>query len=679
MVIFHLIVNIVIILVHGINSGAEAQVVTLSPTSPAVSEYSPLTFTCETQSTKTEHVIWSKLGEFHSNFAIGTIVINGDNDCSPPFPSLAPNSTLYSYACPATNRLTLTLKNVTRTENGNTWKCQVEVDGKTEHSEIATITVQVGITGVTLYPATDPLNVIENTETILQCRTSGGLPAASVKWFIQRTGHVQNFTLHSTNTYQEEDNLNVTLSTLNFTPLKSDHSGQIFCSANNVGMEKNSAKLSITVLYGPKSGTLQNVRKVRGETFVYQCLYTPGNPPTVDFEWMRSGTNVSWIKQKTHNLTIPNVQRSDEANYTCKVSSVLQPTLSSVTIIQHDTATFHLDVLYGAENLILHLNNVSHESVEIEEHSSNHFRCLLESDPGAEMSLTKDSRTIIAIPGVHQLTHELQAECSDTGVYTCSGYNQYGTADNMSVHLFVKCSARRPSGVEVQLNFTARQYGNATLVYKVVAYPVPKHSQFVWKRCSNGSSCDLLPDDINKFEINTEGLTSTLTILDVQIEDYRLYQLSVSNGVGDTLVEWLHLRPIDHTESSSSAGPVVGGAIGGTFGALVAIVVVVVILRRKRALKCMDSSAEKIDDSAGQSVSVKENPGHNAAKADADVPTDTSVYDALKAGDNGPDNSHVYMPLDVSITKAQVYNENVEKDDPVYNNTVLQNPVQTML
>ncbi|WAR06061.1 hypothetical protein MAR_021430 [Mya arenaria] len=72
--------------------------------------------------------------------------------------------------------------------------------------------------------------------------------------------------------------------------------------------------------------------------------------------------------------------------------------------------------------------------------------------------------------------------------------------------------------------------------------------------------------------------------------------------------------------------------------------------------------------------SVKENPGHNAAKADADVPTDTSVYDALKAGDNGPDNSHVYMPLDVSITKAQVYNENVEKDDPVYNNTVLQNP-----
>ncbi|WAR05523.1 hypothetical protein MAR_020892 [Mya arenaria] len=382
---------------------------------------------------------------------------------------------------------------------------------------------------------------------------------------------------------------------------------------------------------GPKLGTLQNVRKVRGETFVYKCLYTPGNPPTVDFEWTRSGTNVSWIIQKTHNLTILNVQRSDEANYTCKVSSVLQPTLSSVTTTQYDTATFYLDVLYGAENLILHLNNVSHESVEIEEHSSNHFRCLLESDPGAEMSLTKDS------------------------------------------------SARRPSGVEVQLNFTARQYGNATLVYKVVAYPVPKHSQFVWKRCSNGSSCDLLPDDINKFEINTEGLTSTLTILDVQIEDYRLYQLSVSNGVGDTLVEWLHLRPIDHTKSSSSAGPVVGEAIGGTFGALVAIVVVVVILRRKRALKCMDSSAEKIDDSAGQSVSVKENPGHNAAKADADVPTDTSVYDALKAGDNGPDNSHVYMPLDVSITKAQVYNENVEKDDPVYNNTVLQNPVQTML
>ncbi|XP_052806675.1 nephrin-like [Mya arenaria] len=834
----------------------------------------------------------------------------------------------------------------------------------------------VGITTVTLSPGTDPINVIENTQTTLQCRTSGGLPAASVRWFIQGSGQVQDVTSLSANTYQEEDNLNVTLSTLNYTPLTADQNGQIYCSANNMGVRRNSTKLyinvfygpdrplcktnnfnitsvlkviisttftisctvdsnpapyswqwspsggssqqlgftniqriqggeytlqvlnrmavtgsnslvdgsnatsftvdvlfppavptlrmsgkevmgtvkviegnsktfncstesnptssyswtyprgsssnnilqvsdfqpgsydgdytcqvqnrmepsfgnskenvslktiSVDVLYGPKTGNLPNASKVRGENLVYQCLYIPGNPPTVDFEWTKSGTEVSWVKQNTQNLTILNLQRSDEASYTCKVSSVLQPTLTLATTTQYDTATFFLDILYGAENLLLQLNNVSQSSVQIDEHSSNHMRCSLESDPGSNMALTKDGKTIIARSGVHQLTHGIQAECSDAGVYTCSGYNQYGAADNASVQLFVKCSARRPTGVEVQLNFTARKHENATLVYKIVAYPVPKPQEFVWTRCTNRTSCELVPDEMNKFEIYTEGLSSKLTILDVQIEDYRLYQLLVYNGVGDTLVEWLHLRPIgksdspmdfhviqdtiretsavltwiagfdngspqefhisygkvaddtgyitqnvkhdnrvemnytvvnlkpgteyfvslisaneegssapvnvtfltlkrinDQTQTSPNTGPVFGGAVGGTVGAIVAIVVVVIILRRNYALNC-NVTWTKRGEPSEHSISGKDNPGYNAAETYEVVSrtTDTSAYNDLKNDDSGADNSHVYTSLEES--KAPVYYENVKKDDPIYNNTALQNPVQTVL
>ncbi|WAR06370.1 hypothetical protein MAR_021739 [Mya arenaria] len=942
--------------VENIAFGTEAQEVTMSPTSPTVTQYNPLTLTCATQSTNVMYVVWSKRVGSNSDLAIGTIRIRGDNDCSPPFVDFAPNSTLYTYACPATNRLTLTIRNVSRTENGVRWKCQVTVDGKPEPSQEVAITVQVGITYVMLSPTTDPINVKENTITSLQCRTSGGLPAASVRWFIQRSGQVQDVTSLSTDTYQEVDDLNVTRSTLNFTPLKADHNGQIYCSASNVGVETNSAKLSInywfmkvlsgisevensrramrsahiysikankytrysseivptfylsiniiinwkrivcfsdpprlpSFTYGSNTGSvitdnnidiirgdgasvaceadanpaphtytwsgsqtnnqllslssfnvnttvlctafntmtetngspinrsnsstlhinvwrpphgvtlryhygitgslsiveelkvltsedfwlsctaessppstytwsshpssragilnvtggltasqsvscmaenymhttykgtvrgntssalnidvLYGPTAIRGENLVYMCLFTPGNPSTVDFEWTRSATGVPWVKQNAQNLIIPTVQRSDEASYTCKVSSLLQPTLTSATTTQYDTATFFLDILYGAENLVFQLNNASHASVEVDEHSSNYMRCFLESDPGSNMALTKDG------------------------------------------------SARRPTGVEVQLNFTARQHENATLVYKTVAYPVPKPSQFVWKRCTNRTSCEPLTDEKKKFEIDTEGLLSKLTILVVQIEDYRLYQLSVSNGIGDTLVEWLHLIPIgkpdsptdfhviqdilretsavltwipgfangspqdfhisygklvdgtgfypqtikhdnrvtmyyivedlkpeteyfvslfsaneegssapvnvtfltlkrinDHTETSPNSGPVVGGAVGGTVGG-----------------------------PSEHSISGKDNPGCNAAKTYevVSMTTKTSAYDDLKTGDSGSDNSHVYTSLEESKSKPHVYYENVKKDDPIYKNTVLKNPVQTVL
>ncbi|XP_052805556.1 uncharacterized protein LOC128234945 [Mya arenaria] len=272
--------------------------------------------------------------------------------------------------------------------------------------------------------------------------------------------------------------------------------------------------------------------------------------------------------------------------------------------------------------------------------------------------------------------------------------------------------------------------------------------------------------------------------MDVQIQDYGMYQLSVSNGIGDSLVEWLYLRPIgrpestmdfhviqdtiretsavltwipgfdngspqefhisyrklfgvtgfitqtvthdnknemnytvvnlepgieyfvslfaanevgssasvnatfktldrieDHTDPSPNIGAVVGGAVGGTAVAIVAIVVVVFILRRNYALICNVALIKKSADPAERSIPGKDNPGYNAAQTyeDMSMTPDTSVYDTLKSGDNGPDNLHVYTPLDELNSKSHVYYENTKKEDHVYNNTVLNNPVQTGL
>ncbi|WAR06396.1 NPHN-like protein [Mya arenaria] len=467
--------------------------------------------------------------------------------------------------------------------------------------------LSVGITDVTLSPTDDPINVIENIPKTLQCRTSGGLPAASVKWFIQRSGQVQDVTSLSTNTYQVEDKLYVTQSLLKFTPLKADQNGQIYCSANNVGEKRNSTKPSIIVLYPPRLPSFKyetttgsvitdnTIAIIRGDGASVACE-AAANPAPHTYTWSGSQTNSQLLSLSSFNVNTTvqctayntmtetngspinrsksstlqiNVWRpphgfalqyhygitgslsitqelkvlageafwlsctadsSPPSTYTwtghpssqagilnltgglttsqsvsCLAENYMQTTYKG-TVRGNTSSALHIDVLCnkyhgmvdfftdndGAENLLLQLNNVSHASVEIDEHSSNYMRCSLESDPGSDMALTKDVKMIITRSG----------------------------------------SPRRPPGVETQLNFTARQHENASLVYKIAAYPMPKPSEFVWERCWNYSSCEHLPIDMNKFEISTEGLSSQVTVLDVQIEDYRLYKLSVSNGIG---------------------------------------------------------------------------------------------------------------------------------------------------
>ncbi|WAR04495.1 hypothetical protein MAR_019864 [Mya arenaria] len=86
-------------------------------------------------------------------------------------------------------------------------------------------------------------------------------------------------------------------------------------------------------------------------------------------------------------------------------------------------------------------------------------------------------------------------------------------------------------------------------------------------------------------------------------------------------------------------------------------------------------------DPDAKPVSGTDNPGFKAAHTyeELSMITVSSVYDELKNDDNGPDNSQMNRPLDESKSKSHVYFGNVKNDDPVYNNTVLENAGQTFL
>ncbi|XP_052806034.1 uncharacterized protein LOC128235270 [Mya arenaria] len=121
--------------------------------------------------------------------------------------------------------------------------------------------------------------------------------------------------------------------------------------------------------------------------------------------------------------------------------------------------------------------------------------------------------------------------------------------------------------------------------------------------------------------------------------------------------------------TDSIAGQVIGVAVGGSIGAVVAITLVVVILRWKYSVNC--NIIRKRDTSSGQSVADQK-------YEELSVTTVTSVYDVLRYGKKRQDNLHIYSTLDESSSNSNELYMNVSKEDPINKNTTLKNSAQTM-
>ncbi|KAH3735112.1 hypothetical protein DPMN_041574 [Dreissena polymorpha] len=88
-----------------------------------------------------------------------------------------------------------------------------------------------------------------------------------------------------------------------------------------------------------------------------------------------------------------------------------------------------------------------------------------------------------------------------------------------------------------ELNFTTTLHSTVILNFTVIAYPLPKPSDYVWKKCdvkeSNGHfQCFPLVDEWH-FNVSIVDLTPYLTISDFIQHDIGRYMLCVENGVVD--------------------------------------------------------------------------------------------------------------------------------------------------
>ncbi|WAR06005.1 HMCN1-like protein [Mya arenaria] len=393
--------------------------------------------------------------------------------------------------------------------------------------------------------------------------------------------------------------------------------------------------LTVTNIMDPTKGKTEtgtNTTAFSGSVLNYKCPFISGNPSQTSLVWTSSVNNRQWNSQI---VSISSVRKSDDGIYTCTAKNTMTPT--------------GFPPQTGSHSGNMHLN-VQYESLVSDFHVTEHI-------------------------GTSYVT---KSEYSNV-TFTCKS-------------------------VTVCLEKMFQQYNLFKLIKSLR---------------KNGSY--------------NSGLSSNLTILDIDKDDYGMYRISIDNGIGKVLVEEMYLQPagppdwprgfkvIPNTIRSTSVVltwiPGFNNGLLQTFHIsyrpsipfadwlemnvthtgetemnvtldslepgesyivnLYASNLAGESARRNITLRTLTHILSV--SSSRQTANGTENPGYNAAVTyeEVSMTNDKTVYDALNIRSDGSNTPHVYMSVDTS--KSNAYYENVKKEDPVYNNTSLKNPVQTVL
>ncbi|XP_060575524.1 cell surface glycoprotein MUC18-like [Ruditapes philippinarum] len=275
--------------------------VVLSPSSPGVIENSSLTLTCTYTGDETvTSFTWKRVKTNESNFAIlGTI----NAECKPLI--IPVDTSLYEYSCPRSKQYTWTIKKVTKQNEGDKYQCVVEtLLPKLINSNSVVIYIQVKVANVTLKDGSTILaGILEVTNSVrktLTCTASESRPTAVISWYIG-------------NEVKKKEN--VTLSTLTFTPVNSDHNKHVYCKASQTGNpDVFSYKIPLYVKELATTPTITDLtsEKLEGDQIRYQCTSSQTRPVAI----------VTW-KLQTLTLTIVHNTEQSHGNDLKSVTSIV--------------------------------------------------------------------------------------------------------------------------------------------------------------------------------------------------------------------------------------------------------------------------------------------------------------------------------------------------------------------
>ncbi|XP_052803461.1 hemicentin-1-like isoform X1 [Mya arenaria] len=368
--------------------------------------------------------------------------------------------------------------------------------------------------------------VIEGNATKLYCSVQSQ-PASSFSWSGADI-HSLGSNLVYSNTLQAQTGVLSCLAENNMT------------HGNQAVKGSASRNISLNVLYPPKLLTLHRINAVEGRSLLIQCQYTDGNPIATTLTITRTADGTSWSGKHT----IQSVRRADAGLYRCTVNNSMDPTGEDIRTGM-DTADFEINVWYNTSITRFEVSgNPNQTIVTINESDRFVVVCGVLSNPNSTIRLEKNNMatTLLKTENVLEVEYLNQnAVCSDADVYTCSGFNNYTDMNNTpskELQLFVRCSPRPSDSHEhLRRNFTGTVHGNVTFAFMAVAYPPPTFEWQMW----NETSYNKVNGD--KYVITSTDLLTSLTIVNIQLNDFMSYILKVSNGIHPYLQEPFYLNP----------------------------------------------------------------------------------------------------------------------------------------
>ncbi|KAL8577623.1 hypothetical protein ACOMHN_036814 [Nucella lapillus] len=387
---------------------------------------------------------------------------------------------------------------------------------------------------------------------------------------------------------------------------KTDNKRNITCQASNAFTENIGQPLTSTytlhVYYGPyitvnptgdnlcvmtSDGTSCHVTE--GERVFLECD-VESNPPTPETcTWrLLSGTGRVRVGNGS-NLDFPSANRTDSGVYQVE-GKTTKPDVSDGRLPRTAYSNLTVLVTYRTSDTQLTIN--SQNNITVSEKEAVTLTCQSSGRPTPELKLLQRDVELASYNGGQlslseqrsQLSHNTSAWCNNTGIITCHASNGVGSAQDISVQLYVNCKPRSttadPVPVPPKVNFMSKP---VTAAFDLEAFPLPDNFTFQYLgRNQNASNSQSVPASIVLRDECNNTYADFAVRCNISVDKVKdstaegFYTFTAANAFGEE--QFVFQVEVNASAEEITEGGVNAAAIGGGIAAGLIVIIVVVLV-----------------------------------------------------------------------------------------------------